>query len=42
MRNICKELLNSGQYIVLVKTDVSAIEFKTLKNDFEKIIQKNS
>ncbi len=41
LRNICKNVLNTGKYVVLVKMDVSKIEFKKLENDFKKIIQKN-
>jgi len=42
LRYLCKELLNSGKFVIVVKKDISEIEFEKLRNDFKKIISKIS
>jgi len=42
MRTLCRNLLQTGKYVILVKNDISEIEFKKLENDFKKFIQKNN
>jgi len=42
IRHLCRELLNNGKYVIVVKKDISNIEFEALKNDFKKIINKTN
>ena len=40
VRHICRDMLKNGKYVIVVKKDVSNIEFEKLRNDFKKIINK--
>jgi len=40
LRHICRENLKSGNFIIVVKRDISNEDFKKLENEFKKIICK--
>jgi len=40
LRHISREMLKTGRYVIVIKKDVSNIEFEKLKNDFKKIVNK--
>jgi len=40
IRHLFRQNIKSGKYIVIVKNDISEIDFEKLKNDFKKIIKK--
>ena len=40
LRQISRETLKTGRYVIVTKKDVSNIEFEKLKNDFKKIVNK--
>lgn len=40
IRHLFRQNIKSGKYIVIVKNDISEIDFEKVKNDFKKIIKK--
>jgi len=40
VRNLVKIFFDKGQFLVIVKEDISSIKFIELENDFKKIIDK--
>jgi len=42
IRHLVRELLKNGKFVIVVKKDISNIEFKKLKDEFEKIVSKTN
>jgi len=40
LRHICRENLKNGNFIIVVKKDISNEDFKIIENEFKKIIYK--
>ena len=40
VRHLFNKNIKSGKYVVIVKNDISEIDFKKIENDFKKIIKK--